>query len=83
MEPKLTTDAPDGSDQEPVAQPLPPIYKGTGEPPTFKVLCESVVPAFVGYFVTFRFIETKQVVTLPFVTTPNYKEGVTYECVIR
>ena len=81
--PKIAADAPDGSDQEPIPQPLPPIYKGEGVPlDTFKLLCVSVVSGFVGWIVTWEIVDTKQTFARVTKTEPGFKPGQTYACTI-
>jgi hypothetical protein len=83
--PKITTDAPDGSDQEPVVGPIIPVYKiveGVALD-AFKLLCVSVVNAFVGWIVTWEIVDTKQRFTRVTPTEPNVKQGNTYIGEIR
>jgi len=77
MEPKITVDDPECGiievDMQSEAVPLD----------SFKLLCVSVVSAFVGWIVTWEIVDTKQMFTRVTKDQPNFKQGNSYECEIR
>ena len=76
--PKIILDGP----RDDMTQPM--IDEPLAAPPsdTFKVLCVEVIPAFVGFRVTFEIVETNERFHLDYALTPPYKAAQTYQVTI-